>query len=282
MGRRRAVLGRGLDALIPTRGSVREVRLDDIIPHRSQPRVRFDDDKLNTLAESIKEHGILQPLVVSTPDSSGKHHLIVGERRWQAAKLAGLESAPVVERSVEDASALEMALVENIQRQDLDPLEEAGAFERLVRDFAMSQEDIAQRVGRSRSSVANSLRLLNLPLGVREALIEGRISEGHPRAILALREPMLMENVLRRVIAEDLTVRRTERLVAASQNDNTDSREVHGPSTQMHSIEDQLRRTLRTKVSVVKGKKSGRIVIEFYSDDDLEGLLKLLLHEAET
>lgn len=280
MGKRRNALGRGLEALIPASTSAaREVRLDDIEPGLSQPRKRFDEGTLEELAGSMRTYGVLQPLIVSEADESGKRTLIAGERRWQAARIAGLETVPVVERSGSLSNAMEIALVENIQRQDLDPLEEAAAFDRLVREFGLTQEDLALRVGRSRSSVANTLRLLSLPTPARQALIQGDITEGHARTLLRL-ELQAAEMVLERIVREGLNVRQTERLVSSM---------VDGPSKppgtirvqrpELRELEERLRSSLGTKVSVVKGRKFGRIVIEYYSNEDLETLVERLLNQ---
>lgn len=280
MGKRRNALGRGLDALIPVpEPAIREAALDDIVPNRHQPRKRFDEDKLAELARSIEMHGVLQPLIVSPPDSNGRRRLIVGERRWQAARMAGLDSVPVVERESAAENSAEIALVENIQRQDLDPLEEAAALEALIREHGLTQDQAARRIGRSRSAVANSLRLLTLPSPVREALVEGAITEGHARALLAVTDASEIERILRRVVDDGLSVRRTESLVAGLKDGRT-TRVVRGPRErrpELRSLEDQLRQSFGTKVSVLPGRNRGRIVIEYYSQDDLSTLLDRLL-----
>ena len=277
MGKGRRVLGRGLEALIPTHASaVREVRLGDIVPSRSQPRTSFDEATISQLAESIRTHGIIQPLVVTPPDETGKRRLIAGERRWQAASQAGLETVPVVERVAGAQDAMEIALIENIQREDLSPLEEASAFERLAREHSLSQEEIATRVGRSRSSVANTIRLLNLPTLVRESLARRDITEGHARALLGLDDHAVMEAALLRIVRGGLNVRQAERLVA-SLRQGTKTRAVHDKSAEWVQLESDLRNALGTKVSVVKGRKAGRIVIEYYSEEELESLVDRLL-----
>jgi len=282
VGKRRTALGRGLDALIPARArdSVHELNLEDIVPDRSQPRQRFSEAELDELADSIRVHGLLQPLVVSGPDERGKHRLIIGERRWQAAKKAGLTQVPVMERDAGTPEALEMALVENLQRQDLDPLEAAAAFDRLISRHGLTQEEVARRVGRSRPAVANSLRLLSLPTKVRDALIAGQISEGHARALLAASNPGRMEELLRRVIALGLNVRQTEQLVTGSQSPST-PRQAVPPSAEVRELEDRLQRSLGTKVSLMPGRKRGRIVIEYYSQEDLSSLVERLLQERD-
>jgi ParB family transcriptional regulator, chromosome partitioning protein len=284
VGKRRQALGRGIEALIPTSLSgSRELALDDIIPGQGQPRKRFDDEKLAGLADSMRSHGILQPLIVSGSDEKGKHRLIAGERRWQAARIAGLGKVPVIVRDSADASAMEIALVENIQRQDLDPLEEAAAFDRLIREFGLTQEDVAHRVGRSRPSITNTIRLLTLPSIVREALIAGDVTEGHARALLGLDNAGAIELALARVVKEDLNVRQTERLVASLREPRAETKPHSSPRSQpphLRALEHRLRASLGTKVTVAKGRKSGRIVIEYYSDDDLQLIVDLLLPDA--
>ena len=284
MVKSRKALGRGLEALIPARGreGVRELPLEDIVPDRGQPRQRFDEARLSELAESIRLHGILQPLIVASPDANGKHRLIVGERRWQAARLAGLSVVPIVERETSPDTAMAIALVENLQRQDLDPLEEAAAFDRLIRDHGMTQAELAEQVGRSRPSVANSLRLLGLPSSVKDALIDGRITEGHARCLLGLGDSLAMDAALQRILRDELTVRQTETLVTSFKVGAT-PRPVR-PKTkarELQALEDQLRLTLRTKVSIHPGRKASRIVIEYYSAEDLQTLTERLLGASE-
>jgi ParB family chromosome partitioning protein len=282
MGRRRTPLGRGLDALIPSRERTdsRDLPLDAIVPNRSQPRVRFDDESIAELADSIKTHGMLQPLIVGPPDPSGKHPLIIGERRWQAARMAGLERVPVIERDAGESEALQLALIENIQRLDLDPLEEAAAFERLIRVHGMTQETVAQQIGRTRAAIANTIRLLGLPGPVKDALTSGKITEGHARALLGAPDPLSMEAALQRVLDEGLNVRQTERLVGLMTTGRPHQpRRETGPELQM--LEERLRDGLGTKVTIQRGRKSGRIVIEYYSDEDLDALVDRLLGDQE-
>ena len=278
MSKRRSTLGRGLDALIPTTSpGSREVLLDNITPGRLQPRSHFDSQQLEELADSIRLHGILQPLLVAPADEHGRHRLIAGERRWQAARMAGLESVPVIEREAEPQSSMELALVENIQRQDLRPLEEATAFDRLIRDHALTQEEVATRVGRSRSSVANTLRLLTLPQQARTALEDGSITEGHARALLGV-DVAAVGTLVDRVIQHGLSVRETEKLVASLRTAALPQvRRKKTQAPELRQIEDRLTHSLGTKVKVSKGKKAGKIVIEYYSDDDLAALTDRLL-----
>jgi len=275
----RKVLGRGLDALIPSRPSAQEARLDDIVPSRHQPRTTFDEPKLTELAESVRVHGIIQPLIVTPPGEDGKRKLIAGERRWQAARQAGLEMVPIVEREADGETALEMALVENIQRQGLSPLEEAAAFDRLSREHGLTQEEIASRVGRARSSVANVMRLLSLPSSVRNALAEGSISEGHARALLGLDSPDLIDAILDRIVELGLSVREAEQLVKRA-NDGPRPRQATAKDADLTRLESDLQQSLGTKVLLQPSRKGGRIVIEWYSREELMALTDRLLPES--
>lgn len=277
-GKRRA-LGRGLDALMPaaTSSGVREVEIDRIQPNPEQPRQRFEKSALEDLSNSIKEHGIIQPLVVAAVGDN-QFRIIVGERRWRAAQMAGLDRVPVIEKDAADRQSLELALIENVQRADLNPLEEAQAYQRLVQDFGLTQVQVGQQVGKSRVAVANTLRLLLLPESVKRAVVEGRISEGHARALLGLQDAHTQLTVLERIERDDLTVRQTEELVRRF----TEPREPRtrlAKNPEVAALEDDLRRALGTKVSVRHGASGGKIVIEYYSDDDFQGLYERLMGE---
>lgn len=270
--RSRRALGRGLDALIPAPApsGVQEVEIARIDPNPEQPRQHFDRGALEHLAMSIKEHGVVQPLVVSR-GSDDRYRLIVGERRWRAARLAGIERVPVVVKDASDRQTLELALVENVQRADLNPLEEAAAYQRLIQDFGLTQQQVAEQVGRSRVTIANTLRLLTLPDTLKRAVIEGRITEGHARAILGLPERQQQLAVLERVEREDLTVRQTEELVRRLV-DGPQARPQRMPNPDVAAIEDELRQVLGTKVTLRPAKRGGRIVIEYFSDEEFQGL----------
>lgn len=270
--RSRRALGRGLDALIPAPApsGVQEVEIARIDPNPEQPRQHFDRGALEHLAMSIKEHGVVQPLVVSR-GSDDRYRLIVGERRWRAARLAGIERVPVVVKDASDRQTLELALVENVQRADLNPLEEAAAYQRLIQDFGLTQQQVAEQVGRSRVTIANTLRLLTLPDTLKRAVIEGRITEGHARAILGLPERQQQLAVLERVEREDLTVRQTEELVRRLV-EGPQARPQRAPNPDVAAIEDELRQVLGTKVTLRPGKRGGRIVIEYFSDEEFQGL----------
>jgi ParB family chromosome partitioning protein len=275
-GSNRRALGRGLDALLApsTEGGVREIAIGQIEPNPDQPRQRFEERGLEDLAASIREHGVVQPLVVSRL-ADDRYSLIIGERRWRAAQRAGLTQVPAVVREATERATLELALVENIQRADLNPVEEAEAYGRLMQEFGLTQQQVADRVGRSRAAVANTVRLLSLPETLKRAVVESRITEGHARAILGLRERQQQLAVLERVEREDLTVRQTEELVRRL-NEPAAPRPEPRRDPSIAGIEDELRRALGTKVSLRPGKRGGRIVIEYYSDDEFQGLYERL------
>lgn len=270
-------LGRGLAALLPVaEAQLREVDVDLIVPNPRQPREQIDPEALADLAESVRTHGILQPLIVTEtghqPGSPATYQLIAGERRWQAAKLVGLERVPVVVKEATSQQALEWALIENIQRADLGPLEEAAAFRQLIDEFHLTQEQVADRVGRSRSAVANILRLLRLPAEVKELVASGALSEGHARAVLALPDERRQAELARRAVAESWTVRRTEQ-EARSPSVRSAPRQ---PDVEWTALAGRLRDTLGAKVDLTRAKKGGRLVIYFYSDDDLTALARRL------
>lgn len=280
----RPALGRGLSALIPsspkTASSVDTVDIDLIVPNPQQPRVSFDEDALQELADSIAEHGVLQPLVVTMAGSDlgpATYQLIAGERRLQAARRAGLTHVPVVIKEATEAQLLEIALVENIQRKDLNPIEEAVAFKRLSEDFSMTQEQIARRVGRSRVTVANTIRLLSLEDDIRASLASGQISEGHARALLAIDGRATRLDAWRKIVADALTVRQAEEIAkalkATSSKARPDGRSQHRIDPHTRAIEDELRTALSARVSLVRGRTGGRIIISFHSDTELDEIL---------
>jgi ParB family chromosome partitioning protein len=279
MTNRRSGLGRGLDALIPNvQPSVEEVDIDLIAPNPHQPRSVFDADALSELAESIREHGIIQPLIVSRPMSTEKgaapYQLIAGERRLLAARQAGLGRVPVIVKEASPQALLELALVENLQRQDLGPLEEAAAFRRLGDEFSLSQEAIATRVGRSRSAIANSLRLLSLPEEIQASLARGEITAGHARALLAIESADERRQAWRRIVEGKLNVRQAETL---AKGNGIKKRTVQPKANaDVRAIEEQLRLSLGTRVDLTKGRKGGRVVIHFYSDEELEAIVERL------
>lgn len=278
-------LGRGLDALLkpvaaPVAGeSVAKLPLDKIRPNRHQPRVHFAPESLQELADSIRVHGLAQPILVSPAAAPGEYELVAGERRLRAAKMAGLTEIPCVVRTVNDRQRHELALVENLQREDLNPLEEAASMRKLMDGFQLTQEEIARVLGKSRPAVANKLRLLDLPEAVAQALAEGAITEGHARALLALEDAGSQAEMARRILAERLTVRDVERLVADWASAHAEGR-VKAPrrkNPDIRHMEEELQRLLGRRVSVdQKGKQKGWVKLEFYSIADLETLLKIL------
>ena len=283
MSRKRG-LGRGLEALIPVgeeslggQGAARRLPIADLRPNPRQPRRDLARSELEALAESIREHGVLQPLVVTpAPDGNG-YLLIAGERRLEAARLIGLETVPVVVRVADERQSLVLALVENLQRDDLDPLESAEGYRQLVEDFGLSHEEVAQRVGKSRSTVSNTLRLLRLPASVRQALGAGRLSEGHARALLALPTAQSQSAAAQTVLKRGLSVRQTEDLVQRLTGQRRRPTTSRRRSPEETAVEEQLRQALGTKVTLRHGRKGGSVVIHFYSEEELEALLERLL-----
>ncbi|MBJ7256550.1 MAG: ParB/RepB/Spo0J family partition protein [Akkermansiaceae bacterium] len=289
-------LGKGLGALIkkssnpPTLEAltapddlkrVRDVPLDMVIPSPLQPRTQFVESPLDDLMESIRQHGIIQPLIVRAVD--GKLELIAGERRWRASKKLGLTTVPVIERQASDRDVLEMALIENLQREDLNPMEEAAGYVRLAEEFTLKQEEIATRVGKSRASVANAMRLLSLHIDIQMLVAQARISVGHAKAILAIKDHPTQLLAADQVIRRQLTVRATEKLTQSLLNDgtqdtNTSKKSAATREVDIHvrAITNRLREHLATHVAILHSSKKGKIEIEYYGDDDLQRLLELL------
>jgi len=282
---RKGGLGKGLDALIPgefsseTGGSEKFAPISLIIPNPLQPREKMAEENLLELAQSIKEHGILQPLVVTHDELTGQYTLIAGERRLRAAKMAGLDAVPVIIRTATNRERLELALIENVQRSDLSPLETAEAYRQLADDFQLSHEEISSRVGKSRVSVTNTLRLLKLPPQVREALAEGKISEGHARALLALTSSQAQLAVLQTIVTHELNVRQTEELVRKYGGKKPEKPPEKSIDPEIKAIEEKLQDRLGTRVVLHHGDKGGTLTIHYYSDEELTGLLSQLLNE---
>jgi len=288
MSSKRRGLGKGLGALIPgaeAPAGLIQVNVADITANPRQPRHDIDAEALRELAASIQEHGLLQPLIVTQRDvtqSAGepRYQLIAGERRWLAAKLAGLETVPVLVKEATPQETLELALVENLQRADLNPLEEANAYQQLMSEFGLTQEQVADRVGRSRVAVANSVRLLHLPDEVKEALLTNRISAGHARALLGLSDTALQLRVLRAIEKRGLSVRQIEELVRRL----TAGKPAQGKATQTQTpetraLEDRFRQSLGTKVSLYRSKRGGRLVIHFFSEEELQAIYARIVGE---
>jgi ParB family chromosome partitioning protein len=250
--------------------------VESIARNPRQPRVQFDAGELEELAASIREHGIIQPLIVS-PGRGGNFTLIAGERRLQAAKRAGLKTVPIIVRQASDRQLLELALIENIQRADLGPLEEAEAYQHLVQDFGLSQEQVAERVGKSRVAVTNTLRLLGLSAKVKQALVDKHIAEGHARALLGLTSAKAQEAALQTVLKLGMSVRQTEGLVRRMGGEKPKAKPKPRVPADVLDVERKLRSSLGTKVVLKHGKKGGAVTIYYYSDEELDTLLERLL-----
>jgi ParB family chromosome partitioning protein len=276
-------LGRGLGALIPggenalAGNGVMLVSVDLVSPNPRQPRSMMHSEELQDLTASIREHGVLQPLIVTPGDKDGRFVLIAGERRLEAARLAGLASVPVIVRQATDQQRLELAIIENVQRSDLSALEQAEAYRQLSEDFDLSHEEIAARVGKSRVAVTNTLRLLKLPDVVKNALIEGRLSEGHARALLALGMPEAQTAALHTVLTKELNVRQTEELVRKLSGEKLSRNPSPVAAPEVAELEERLRTSLGTKVTLRSGRKGGTVTIHFYSDEELNALMGRLL-----
>lgn len=278
-------LGRGLDALIPgwhedalptVSDKVTSVAVEKIDPNPQQPRKSFDPEQLEDLAASIRQHGIIQPLILIPGDQNDRYFLIAGERRLRAAKLAGMAEVPAIIRTASEQEQLEFAIIENVQREDLNPLERARAYQNLLDGFSLTHDDIARQVGKSRVSVTNSLRLLNLPELAQEALSNGEISEGHARALLGLSGNKAIEAALESVVSLNLNVRQTEALV------NKLSGKISRPTAkqprpaEIEDLENRLRQFFHTKVNLTRSARGGTISIAFYSDEELNAILDSL------
>jgi ParB family chromosome partitioning protein len=290
--RQKRALGRGLSALIPQatpaahkaaaepapKNGVLKLPIESIHRDAAQPRRYFDEAKLAELTESIKTQGILQPVLVRKDGQSYK--LIAGERRWRAAQAAGLKEVPALVRDVTEVQAFELALVENLQRSDLNPIEEAEGYQRLIEEFKLTQEQISQRVGKERSTVANALRLLALPKDVKTMVADGSLSMGHARALLGVPRLPELQALAHQVAQQKLSVRDTEKLVQQRRTHKKDAGKPHKQSPQVRSLVEELQRLLGTKVRLTeKGQGKGTLEVDFFSYDDLDRLLKLLRKE---
>lgn len=289
MSRKRG-LGKGLEALIPfddsatTEAGVSTAPVDAIARNPRQPRSALDESELEELAASIREHGIIQPLIVTeraehVRGEPGRYTLIAGERRLEAARRAGLAEVPVIVREATEQERLELALIENVQRTDLSPLEAAEAFRQLTEDFGLSHGEIAQRVGKQRVSITNTLRLLKAPRAVRESLAAGQISEGHARALLGLPTPQAQTAALQTVLRKALSVRQTEELVRRLTGEKPQKPPLASPPQPpvIRDLQDRFEQTLGTRVNLKHGKKGGTIVIHYYSDEELNAIAERLL-----
>jgi ParB family chromosome partitioning protein len=282
-------LGRGLGALIPganeieaSRAGVVEIAVTDIRANPRQPRLVRSQEalQLEELAASIKEHGVIQPLIVTRTEGPGAPYtLVAGERRWRAAQLAGLARVPAIIKEVTPQEMLEIALVENIQRNDLSPLEEAAAFQQLINEFGLTPDAVAERVGKSRVAIYNTLRLLKLPGQIQAALMQGEISEGHARALLSLSSAVDQLAVLDEIKAHDLNVRQTEELIRRLNSPKTTEKKTQRDQRWQGAkeYESRLREALGTKVALMRSRKGGRIIIEFYSEEEFEAIYEKLI-----
>jgi ParB family transcriptional regulator, chromosome partitioning protein len=282
---RRTGLGKGLEALIPGGESISEgtgilyIPVDHIEANPRQPRSTLEPEELASLAASIREHGVLQPVLVIPGSQEGNYTLIAGERRWRAAIQAGLDTVPAIVRQANEEQKLEIALIENVQREDLNPLELAEAYRQLNEDFALTHDDIAIRVGKSRVSVTNTLRLLKLCREAQVALEENRISEGHARALLSLPTTQAQAAALQTIVTQDLSVRQTEDLVRRLTGQRPAPQPRPAPPPEIMELEERLRHRLGTRVNLHHGKKGGSLVIHYYSDEELNAIITQILQE---
>lgn len=276
-------LGKGLDALLPSaetklpESGIEQIPITEINPNPRQPRAKFDSEELAELAVSIQEHGVIQPLLVTQGEPEGKYTLIAGERRLMAAQSIELKEVPVIIRGASDQELVELALVENVQRADLAPLETAEAYRQLNEDFNLSHEEIAARVGKNRVTITNTLRLLNLPDDVKESLAEGDISEGHARALLALPTSEAQITALKTILRKDLNVRQTEVLVRKLGGEKPPRQKPPAPNPEIKALEEQLRQRLGTRVNLNQKKEGGTLTIHYYSTEELNTILDLIM-----
>ncbi|WP_058486386.1 ParB/RepB/Spo0J family partition protein [Defluviitalea phaphyphila] len=272
-------LGKGLSALISdieqetNTAKISMIPINQIEPNKEQPRKNFDQNKMEELSNSIKEHGIIQPIIVKKQDNY--YTIIAGERRWRAARMAGLKEVPVIINDYTQDKAIEVSLIENIQRQDLNPIEEAKAFEALINNFSLTQEEVSKRVGKSRSAIANTLRLLQLDEKIQELLINKELSEGHARALLTLKDKKTQLLVVEKILKNKLSVRETEKLIKNLLKTKKENKKKE-ISPIYKEIEEEIKNILGTKVQISKGKKKGKIEIEYYSNSDLERIFYLI------
>jgi len=275
---KKVTLGRGLDALIPTDKEVNGYILadiDQIKPNAYQPRKEFDEDGIDELASSIKEKGIIQPLVGRKIGDS--YEIIAGERRWRAAQKAGLKKIPIILKDASDSEILELALIENLQREDLNPIDEAIAYEQLIGDFGLTHEEISKRIGKDRSTITNQIRLLKLPERVKQAIKEGEISAGHARAILSIESQSKALEILDLIRRNKLSVRQTEKLVQGLIKEPGADKKQNYIDPFLNNITEELKKVLGTQIRIIDRNGKGKIEIEYYSIDDLERIIEALM-----
>lgn len=265
-----------------TDGNIRNIKMSLIEPNKKQPRRSFDEDKIETLAQSIKEHGLIQPIIL-TPSENGMYKIVAGERRWRAAKKAKLKEIPAVVRSYDNEQVAEIALIENLQRENLNPIEEAIGYNLLIEEFNFTQEIISQRVGKSRSAVANSLRLLSLEEDIKKLLINGLISGGHARAVLSLCDTELRSALAKRIVDDNLNVRQAEALAKQLQKKTPPkkAKKKTAADIELEKIQNDLSSMMGTKVRIIHSPKKGKIEIEYYGNDDLERILEFINVKGE-
>lgn len=288
MASRKRGLGRGLLALIPDESEgyifdedakkekIVEIDVNLVVSNKDQPRKEFEKESLEELRDSIKKYGIIQPIVVRK--ISGKYEIIAGERRWRAAKEANLDKVPCIIKEVDDMEAIKIALIENIQRQDLNPIEEANAFKALMDNFSLTQEEVAEAVGKSRSYIANTIRLLNLDKEILDYVSQGKISAGHGKALLSVKNKKERLDIAKAIVDKNLNVRDTEKLVSRSKTKKIKEK-VSQKDPFVEEVEEKLMSALGTKVNLIPGKKGGRIEIEFYNDEDLQRIVEIIANE---
>ena len=275
-------LGKGLGALIASETNddntgVIEVKINEIEPNSDQPRKYFDDDKLSQLSESIKQHGVIQPIIVKKDNNM--YTIIAGERRWRAAKLAGLTKVPVLIKEYTDKQVMEIALIENLQREDLNPIEEADAYQRLMEEYNLTQEQIADTLGKSRPAIANTLRLLSLPNSIKNYVVSGDLSSGHARCLIVLSEEIKQQVAARYIIDNKLSVRETEKYVKKIQQDTPKKIDKINPD--IVDIENRLKNILGTKVKLLAKNNKGKITIEYFSNDELDRIIDFFTDNAK-
>ena len=285
-------LGKGLSALLPDyeaeareESTIKNIPLDEIQPNPYQPRKDFDQEKLKELADSIREHGVVQPVILA-PGNDGKYIIIAGERRWRAARMAGFESVPALIKETDEKTLLQIALIENLQRDDLNPIEEANAYKKLIDDFQLTQEELAKRLGKNRTTIANTLRLLNLPPKVKSAILEGKITEGQARPLLGEKDEKIQQKIADEVIRQRLTARQVEKMVSKKEKEKSAEKEEENEIQAAnelftHEVKEELQARLGTKVKIQKKKNRGFIEIEFYSEEDLDRVASLITGRSE-
>ncbi len=276
-------LGRGLEALIPMEQKgeeiVQEIEIKKIVANDKQPRKDFDEKKLSELADSMKQHGILQPIILRKKGST--YELVAGERRWRAAAKAGIEKIPAIVKELSNADVMEIALIENLQREDLNPMEEAAAYKTLMNDFGLTQEELSKRVGKSRSLIANTVRLLNLDKEIQDLVFQDKLTAGHARALLSIQEKKERLKLAKKISEESLSVRQTEQIVKKI-SDEKKKNKIKKPkeiNPVMLDITEKLQRSLGTRVRIKGNEKRGKIEIEFYSGDELERILETIVEQ---